>query len=57
MNELIKTISQADRDKADKFVSEWKAQPTELTIKAMHGLGEAEDYLKKYAPQSQEYQE
>lgn len=48
MNELINTVSQEDRDKMDKSVSEWKAQPTELTIKAMQGLKEAEDYLKNH---------
>lgn len=54
MNELINTVSQADRDKMDKSISEWKIQPTELTIKAMQGLREAEDYLKNHVPQSQE---
>lgn len=47
LNELTTTVSQTDRDRADKYISEWKAQPTELTIKARKGLRDAEDYLKK----------
>jgi hypothetical protein len=50
LNELTTTVSQTDRDRADKSVSEWKAKPTELTIKARKGLRDAEDYLKKHPP-------
>lgn len=48
MDELKRTVSQTDRDKADKYVSEWKPRPTALTISARKGMREAQDYLKRH---------
>lgn len=47
LDEMIGKMSAAELDKAQKMVSEWKPQPTALTIKAMGGIVEAEEYLQK----------
>jgi TPR repeat protein len=45
VDEMAATLSEPDRKKADKFVSEWKPQVTALTIKAKSGVRAAEEHL------------
>jgi uncharacterized protein len=40
-------LSKTELEKAEKLVSEWKPQPTALTLKARGGITEAEAYLQK----------
>ena len=46
LDEMIARMSDAELEKAQKMVSEWKPQPTALTIKAKGGIAEAEAYLR-----------
>ena len=46
VNEMAATLSKPELTKAEKLVSEWKPQPTALTLKAMRGFTAAEDHLK-----------
>jgi hypothetical protein len=39
-------LSKPELEKAEKLVSEWSAQPTALTRKAMSGVRAAEELLK-----------
>jgi uncharacterized protein len=47
LNEMSARMSDADMQKAQKLIVDWKAQPTALTIKAKSGIAEAEYYLAK----------
>lgn len=44
---MLAQMSDAEIAKAQKMVEDWKPQPTTLTIKAMNGITEAEEYVKK----------
>ena len=46
VNEMAAMLSKAELEKAEKLVSEWKPQPTALTLKAKSGFGAAEELLK-----------
>lgn len=46
VNEMATRLSKAELEKAEKMVSEWKPQPTALTIKAKSGVRAAEELLK-----------
>jgi uncharacterized protein len=46
VNEMAGMLSKPELEKAEKLVSEWKAQPTALTLKAKRGFEAAEEYLK-----------
>jgi uncharacterized protein len=46
LDETAAKMSKPELEKAEKFVSEWKPQPTALTLKAMRGLRAAEEHLK-----------
>lgn len=46
VNEFASTLSKPELQNADKFVSEWKPQPTALTLKAKLGFKAAEEYIK-----------
>ena len=46
VNEMAAILSKPELTKAEKLVSEWKAQPTALTLKAMSGVKAAEQHLK-----------
>ena len=46
VNEMASLLSRAELDKAEKIVSEWKPQPTALTVKAKSGFRAAEEHLK-----------
>jgi len=46
VNEMASRLSKAELEQAEKMVSEWKPQPTALTIKAKRGIGAAEEHLK-----------
>ncbi len=46
VNEMAAILSKPERTKAEKLVSEWKPQPTALTLKAMRGVSAAEELLK-----------
>ena len=39
-------LSKPELEHAEKLVSAWKPQPTALTLKALSGIGAAEDHLK-----------
>ena len=39
-------LTKAELERAEKLVSEWKPQPTALTLKAKRGLSAAEELLK-----------
>ncbi len=47
VNGMATILSKPELEKAEKLVSEWKPQPTALTLKAMRGVQAAEDLLKK----------
>lgn len=44
---LAAKLSKPELEKAEKLVSEWKPQPTALTIEAMLGITAAEEHLQK----------
>jgi TPR repeat protein len=46
VNEMAAMLSKPELEKAENLVSEWKPQPTALTVKAMRGVSAAEDHLK-----------
>jgi len=46
VNEMASMLSKSELEKAEKLVSEWKPQPTALTLKAKRGLGAAEELLE-----------
>ena len=46
VNEMAAMLSKPELEKAEKLVSEWKAQPTALTFKAKRGVSAAEELLK-----------
>ena len=46
VNEMATFLSKPELAKAEKLVSEWKPQPTALTLKAMRGITAAEEHLK-----------
>jgi TPR repeat protein len=46
VNEMAAMLSKPELQKAEKLVSEWKPQPTALTLKAKRGFKAAEEYLK-----------
>jgi hypothetical protein len=39
-------LTKPELTKAEKLVSDWKPQPTALTLKAMRGITAAEEHLK-----------
>jgi uncharacterized protein len=39
-------LTKPELERAEKLVSEWKPQPTALTLKAKRGISAAEDLLK-----------
>jgi TPR repeat protein len=46
VNGMAGILSKPELEKAEKLVSEWKPQPTALTLKAMRGVQAAEDLLR-----------
>jgi TPR repeat protein len=46
VNEMAGILSKPELEKAEKLVSEWKPQPTALTLKAGRGITAAEEHLK-----------
>ena len=46
VNEMAAILSKPELEKAEKLVSEWKPQPTALTLKAKRGVKAAEELLK-----------
>ena len=46
VNEMATILSKLELEKAEKLVSEWKPQPTALTLKAKRGVQAAEELLK-----------
>ncbi len=46
VNEMASMLSKPDLEKAEKLISEWKPQPTPLTLKANSGVRAAEELLK-----------
>ncbi len=46
VNEMAAMLSKPELKNAEKLVSEWKPQPTALTLKAMRGVRAAEELLK-----------
>ncbi len=49
VDEMASMLSRPELDKAEKLVSEWRAQPTALTLKAKTGFSAAEELLKTAA--------
>jgi uncharacterized protein len=47
LDEMSIPMSDADIEKAQKMVAEWKPQPTALTTKARLGITAAEEYVQK----------
>jgi uncharacterized protein len=47
LNEMRARMSEADMQKAQKLIINWKPQPTALTMKAKNGITEAEYYLAR----------
>jgi TPR repeat protein len=47
VNGMASILSKPELEKAEKLVSEWKPQPTALTLKANRGVEAAEQLLKK----------
>jgi TPR repeat protein len=47
VNDMATILSKPELDRAEKLVSEFKPQPTALTLKAKRGVQAAEDLLKK----------
>ena len=52
VNEMAGILSKPELEKAEKLVSEWKPQPTALTLKAKQGVQAAEELLKAKARSS-----
>ena len=46
VNEMAAMLSKPELKNAEKLVSEWRPQPTALTLKAMRGITAAEEHLK-----------
>jgi TPR repeat protein len=46
VNEMAAILSKPELAKAEKLVSEWKPQPTALTLKAKRGITAADEHLK-----------
>lgn len=46
VDEMASMLSKLELEKAEKLVSEWRAQPTALTLKAKQGVSAAEQLLK-----------
>jgi TPR repeat protein len=46
VNEYATRLSKPELEQAEKLVSEWKPQPTALTLKAKRGITAAEELLK-----------
>ncbi|MDO8396502.1 MAG: hypothetical protein Q7T45_01635 [Bradyrhizobium sp.] len=46
VNEMAGMLSKPELEKAEKLVSEWREQPTALTLKAKNGISRAEELLK-----------
>jgi uncharacterized protein len=46
VNEMAAILTKPELKNAEKLVSEWKPQPTALTLKAMRGVKAAEEHLK-----------
>ena len=46
VNEMASMLSRPELEKAEKLVSEWRPQPTALTLKAKSGVRAAEELLK-----------
>jgi TPR repeat protein len=46
VNEMASMLSRPELEKAERLVSEWKPQPTALTLKALSGFRAAEEHLK-----------
>jgi hypothetical protein len=46
VNEMASLLSKPELENAEKLVSEWKPQPTPLTLKAKRGFGAAEEHLR-----------
>ncbi len=46
VNEMATMLSKPELENAEKLVSEWKPQPTALTLKAKRGIRAAEEHLK-----------
>jgi len=46
VDEYAARLSRPEREKAEKLVSEWRPQPTALTLKASRGVAAAEALLK-----------
>jgi hypothetical protein len=46
VNEMASMLSKPELEKAEKLVSEWRPQPTALTLKAKRGVSAAEELLK-----------
>jgi TPR repeat protein len=46
VNEYASMLSKPELEKAEKLVSEWREQPTALTLKAKSGITRAEEFLK-----------
>jgi TPR repeat protein len=46
VNEMATILSKPELEQAEKLVSEWKPQPTALTLKAKSGFRAAEEHLK-----------
>lgn len=49
VDEMASMLSRPELDKAEKLVSEWRAQPTALTLKAKTGFSAAEELLRNAA--------
>jgi uncharacterized protein len=45
VNEMAGILTKPELERAEKLVSEWKPQPTALTLKAMRGVSGAEELL------------
>jgi TPR repeat protein len=46
VDEMASVLSKPELEKAEKLVSEWRPQPTALTLKAKQGVSAAEQLLK-----------
>jgi TPR repeat protein len=46
VNEMAGILTKPELQKAEKLVSEWKPQPSALTLKATRGITAAEDYVR-----------
>lgn len=46
VNEMAAMLSKPELEKAEKLVSEWRPQPTSLTIKARNGISAADELLR-----------